>query len=567
MKKVFTILLIAAFAFNFAMAQNPQLKTYHSPCPGGQDLAGLSYTGYEDEMGNITKHGLFTVKLPKGTLSVNYKKGMLEGEGKISAPKIVGNLKYSNNKLMNLNYVERGDGNQIIIFKYSINSENALVGEFEGKQIARYDNSFLKGKFDDKGRATGWWYIYDKDDKKKKDTVKMYFEQGIYLGSDKKTIETSRAYFFSKSITEQELRNKGFYVVEEVPALGELVAICKNGFEIMQNYICREFNYRNGTCVDMNMYNSSINWQNAFNYQGLMGTPITYMSNELYQNIVNQIKSGSLQGNMTPKYDPNLDKYYVLKADGKSRLYIPLESENEIESILGIMPCPDDTTVTDIDGNTYRTVQIGNQCWMRENLRTTKYADGTNIPEGDVSSPSFTTAFLYYPEDMSYNKNIYGLLYNWKAVMGNSRSSTANPSGVRGICPVGWHVPSDAEWKQLETTVGMSQVDVDNINGRGDMAVKLCGAFGWYETYTDGACGNKNALWRNNSGFSALPAGDYDSGRKKSIDFGMYACFGSSTEYNDVGVYTRFLEYSRDYIYRGQGYSKADGYSVRCVKD
>ena len=564
MKKILSILLGTAVVFNFAMAQGPQLKTYHSPCSGGQELANLSYTGYEDEMGNITKHGLFTVKLPKGTLSVNYKKGILEGEGKISAPKIVGNLKYSNNKLMSLNYVERGNGNEIIIFKYSINSENAIVGEFEGKQIASYDNSFLKGKFDDKGRATGWWYIYAKDDKKKKDTIKMYFEQGIYLGADKKTIETSRAFFFSKSITEQELRNKGFYVGECSNVFG-LKYDCERVFKLMQNYICREFNYRNGTCVDMNMENGSINWQNAFNYQCLMGTPITYMSNELYQNIVNQIKSGSLQGNMTPKHDPKLDKYYVIKADGKSRLYIPLESENEIESILGILPCPNATNVTDIDGNTYRTVQIGNQCWMRENLRTTKYADGTNIPKGDVTSPSFTTAFRYNPED-SYNINIFGLLYNWKAVMGSSTSSTANPSGAQGICPNGWHVPSDAEWKQLETTVGMSQVDVDNINGRGDMAVKLCGAFGWDESYSDGTCGNKNALWRNNSGFSALPAGDYDIERKRCIDSGEYAYFWSSTEYNDEISYIRCWYSRESSIYRS-GLMKSYGLSVRCVKD
>ena len=100
--------------------------------------------------------------------------------------------------------------------------------------------------------------------------------------------------------------------------------------------------------------------------------------------------------------------------------------------------------VTLADGNTYNTVLIGTQCWMKENLRTKKYANGTTISQGSLSSSS-STAYWYFPNNDSSNMSTYGLLYNWKAVMQNSSSSSANPSGVQGVCPNGWHVPSDAE--------------------------------------------------------------------------------------------------------------------------
>ena len=121
-------------------------------------------------------------------------------------------------------------------------------------------------------------------------------------------------------------------------------------------------------------------------------------------------------------------------------------------------PCLGTTTLMDYDGNIYKTVQIGQQCWMKENLRTTKYADGISIALGSI--PSTTIAYRYYPDNNSSNVNTYGYLYNWKAVMRNSSSSDANPSGVQGICPTGWHVPSDEEWKQLTNYVSSQPVCV-----------------------------------------------------------------------------------------------------------
>ena len=225
-------------------------------------------------------------------------------------------------------------------------------------------------------------------------------------------------------------------------------------------------------------------------------------------------------------------------------------------------PCPGTPTLTDLDDNIYNTVQIGQQCWMKENIRTTKYADNTPIAQG--SETSTTTAYWYFPNDDASNKDIYGLLYNWKAVMGSSSSSSANPSGVQGICPTGWHVPSDAEWKQMEMAVGMSQSDADDTGWRGDIAARLCGNTGWTSSSNANAAGNTSAAGRNSSGFSALPAGYYHG---SYIGFGLNAFFWSATEYSSTSAYYRSLNYNFAGVYRYNHNSKSNGYSVRCVKD
>lgn len=113
--------------------------------------------------------------------------------------------------------------------------------------------------------------------------------------------------------------------------------------------------------------------------------------------------------------------------------------------------CPGTPTVTDYDGNTYNTVQIGTQCWMKENLRVKHYANGNGIVFGG-GLPSLSTETekrYYYPNNNNNNENVYGLLYNWIAAMNGSDTSNTIPSGVQGICPTGWHLPSDAEFQTL----------------------------------------------------------------------------------------------------------------------
>ena len=178
--------------------------------------------------------------------------------------------------------------------------------------------------------------------------------------------------------------------------------------------------------------------------------------------------------------------------------------------------------MTDIDGNVYNTVMLGTQCWMKENLRTTKYADGTSISQG--SSTSTTVAYWYYPDNDASNKTTYGLLYNWKAVMRNSSSSSSNPSGVQGVCPTGWHVPSDAEWTQLTDYVSsQSEYVCGSDNMYTYIAKALAGTTGWSSSTNTCAVGNTPSQ-NNSTGFGALPAGRYDN------HFGTNANFWSATE-------------------------------------
>ena len=165
--------------------------------------------------------------------------------------------------------------------------------------------------------------------------------------------------------------------------------------------------------------------------------------------------------------------------------------------------CPGADTVTDCDGNSYTTVQIGQQCWMKENLRTTHFNNGTAIPAGYTSE---TIAYRYAPFDDENSVPIYGYLYNWPVV--NSSCDT-NPGNVQGICPVGWHIPSNAEWEQLLTYVGSQSQYV--CGGDSTKIAKALASQKWC-TYTlsqecDNPCAVSNVVNANNAtGFSALPA-------------------------------------------------------------
>ncbi len=218
------------------------------------------------------------------------------------------------------------------------------------------------------------------------------------------------------------------------------------------------------------------------------------------------------------------------------------------------------TTVSDVDGNVYNTVQIGSQCWMKENLRTTKYSDGTPIPLGSTSSTP-GTAYRYAPDNNESNVPAYGYLYNWKAVMRNSSSSSANPSGVQGVCPAGWHVPSDAEWQQLISYVSsQSQYRCDGISSK--IAKALASTTGWNSSGVSCAPGN-NLSGNNATGFSAVPAGSFIG---LYSGFGEFTSFWSSTEYDGSQAFYRNLDYDFAQEYR-DNYFKNGGRSVRCLSD
>jgi uncharacterized protein (TIGR02145 family) len=213
--------------------------------------------------------------------------------------------------------------------------------------------------------------------------------------------------------------------------------------------------------------------------------------------------------------------------------------------------------VTDIDGNSHLTVQIGTQCWMAENLKVTHYRNGDALPNvtSNLEWDNLRTgAYCNYDNDAG-NVAIYGLLYNWYAV-----------SDSCGIAPEGWHVPSDAEWKQLEMYLGMSQSEADATGWRGtDEGVKMK-ATGTIEG-GDGLWYFSNRAATNESGFSALPGGvRHIHGNIYFDGMGMDANFWSSTENNIVTAWSRYLYYDDSEVIRFD-YDKQYGFSVRCIRD
>jgi uncharacterized protein (TIGR02145 family) len=204
------------------------------------------------------------------------------------------------------------------------------------------------------------------------------------------------------------------------------------------------------------------------------------------------------------------------------------------------------TTVIDIDGNIYHIVTIGTQLWMVENLKTTRYRDGNtiaNITDNITWATQTEGAYCWYNNDIA-NKDTYGALYNWLAVMDN-----------RNLCPEGWHIPSDTEWKTLEVFEGMTQAQADGTGLRGtDQGTRLKSNTGW----------NNNGNGTNTSGFSALPGGLRDSNTGDYVSAGDFGSWWSTSD--NIYPWLRYMSCYDTRIYRGT-YNKTEGYSVRCIKD
>ena len=278
-------------------------------------------------------------------------------------------------------------------------------------------------------------------------------------------------------------------------------------------------------------------------------------------------------GNGTGTFTANLDNltpgttYYVrayatngvVTAYGETVTFTTLAAGGD--AVVDEKSCPGTPTVTDHEGNVYATVQIGSQCWMRENLRTTHYADGTAIPAGGDSWSS-TEPYYYDYSSHSLPLETRGYLYNWPAAMHGASSSSANPSGVQGICPAGWHLPSDAEWTQLTNYVG-SQSEYTCGGNSSKIATALASETGWNSGTNSCAVGN-DPSGNNATGFSAVPAG-YCNG-SSFYNAGSSAIFWSSTQYGSYYAWSRDLYYNRANVDRCND-SKDYGFSVRCLRD
>ena len=208
------------------------------------------------------------------------------------------------------------------------------------------------------------------------------------------------------------------------------------------------------------------------------------------------------------------------------------------------------TGVTDIDGNFYPSVFIGNQEWMAENLKTTKYHNGTPIdyPGSDNTAwqNNTTGAYAWYNNDINSDE-IFGGLYNWYAV------NTGN------LCPTGWKVPSDNDWKYLEGVVdsqfGINDPEWDKSDWRGyDVSLNLKSSSGW-ELEGNGL---------DEFGFSALPGGRRATNGNFS-DLGARGFWWSNTDDEADNALRRIIRYNLNTSFRGT-YDKEGGYAVRCIR-
>lgn len=199
-------------------------------------------------------------------------------------------------------------------------------------------------------------------------------------------------------------------------------------------------------------------------------------------------------------------------------------------------------TVKDVEGNIYRTVTIGEQVWLAENLRATKFQDGTPIRTGAI------------PKDDDANLLKYGRLYNWQDV--------ADP---RNVCPVGWRVATDDDWKLLEKTIGMNEADLDKTGWRGQNGLGNT----LKEKQADGPFNKIDQSQVNKHQFFGRPAGV--KWRSWYITQGWYSEFWTSSETTEKKAINRTLAYQWWNTHKGEIYrsslSKDYLFSVRCIKD
>lgn len=206
------------------------------------------------------------------------------------------------------------------------------------------------------------------------------------------------------------------------------------------------------------------------------------------------------------------------------------------------------TVLGDSDGNVYNIVKIGGQTWMTENLKTTKYNDGTsiqNVTENAAWGALNSGACCFYNNNLN-NKSDYGALYNWYAV------------NTGKLCPQGWHVPTDSEWSTLQNhlspTYTSGELAGKNVAGG---KLKTTGTTHWR---------SPNAGANNTSGFNALPGGYRLNGIGSFSSIGENSVWWSSTSANADDAFTWDISYDDAMLWRNSN-KKKNGFSVRCLKD
>jgi len=246
---------------------------------------------------------------------------------------------------------------------------------------------------------------------------------------------------------------------------------------------------------------------------------------------------------------------------------------SEIDSIIFYNPNqnPIGETVIDIDGNVYKTVTIGSQVWMAENIKVTRYADKTLIPkiikDDDWGAPlednNTDKAYCFYDNDESLG---YGALYTYAAAVNGTPYDGVNH--VQGVCPDGWHVPSDEEWNEMENYLIDNGYNYDGTTTENKIGKSLASKTGWESSDELGAVGNDQSL-NNKTKFTTLPGGYRSNTTGTFYSAGSSCRWWSSTEIDENHGGYRSLEFYSPSLLNNNnnGFWKSIGYSVRCIKD
>jgi len=238
---------------------------------------------------------------------------------------------------------------------------------------------------------------------------------------------------------------------------------------------------------------------------------------------------------------------YYLKSYAKNSIGVVVYGDEVSFSTGAPIPgirCPGTPSVTDIDGNLYHTVQIGNQCWIQSNLKTSRYRNGDSIPMNLMGNlGSFATGSYYIYNNDSLNNYFFGKLYNHYAV-----------TDSRGLCPTGWKVPSDTDWTVLSNNFGGDTMSSASLRATDTLPTP----FGW-------ASPNLGAT--NNSGFTALPGGHINM-NGLSGQLNLWGFWWTSTTTTSFNAWYRIMHHEFIHLYRyDQNIGRTACFSVRCIKE
>ena len=219
----------------------------------------------------------------------------------------------------------------------------------------------------------------------------------------------------------------------------------------------------------------------------------------------------------------------------------------------------------DIDSNVYKTITIGKQTWMAENLKVTRYANGAVIPHitdntawANLGDNDTDKGYSYQNNNANKESDLYGALYTYAAATNGDNSS----NNVQGVCPKGWHLPSDEEWKALEIGLGMSTEDANDTSWRGtDQGSQLAGNAG---LWVDGIL--ENNLNFGSSNFSGVPGGSRYDYNGAFVNIGIHGYWWTSTQKGSKYAFVHRIDHRATTVFRFE-HAKSYGISVRCVKD